>query len=93
MFLNFWATWCPSCIEEMPSIEKLHQELEKDGLVILAIDFQESRAREFFTEHGLTFMALLDRHGKVSELYQSWALPVSIVIKQARRNSSKGCGG
>ena len=42
VFLNFWATWCPPCIQEMPTMEKLHQEMEKAGLVILAIDFQES---------------------------------------------------
>jgi peroxiredoxin len=84
VFLNFWATWCPPCIEEMPAIEKLHRDLEKEGLVILAVNFQESpeRVRDFFREHNLTFTALLDRDGKVFELYQAWALPVSIVINK-----------
>src|SRR5688500_700889 len=36
IFLNFWATWCLPCIEEMPALEKLHRDLEKEGLVILA---------------------------------------------------------
>ena len=94
VFLNFWATWCPPCIEEMPSMEKLHQELEKDGLVIVAIDFQESPARvkEFFTEHRLTFMALLDRDGKVSELYKAWALPVSVVINKRGEIAARAVG-
>jgi peroxiredoxin len=94
VFLNFWATWCLPCIKEMPSMEKLHQELEKDGLVILAIDFQESAARvkEFFTQHRLTFMALLDRDGKVSELYQAWALPVSVVINKRGEIAARAVG-
>ena len=94
VFLNFWATWCPPCIEEMPSMEKLHQELEKDGLVTLAVNFQESPAqvKEFFTKHNLTFTALLDRDGKVSELYQAWALPVSVIINKRGEIAARAMG-
>jgi len=94
VFLNFWATWCPPCIEEMPAMEKLHQELEKDGLVILAVNFQESaeRMKDFFTQHNLTFTALLDHNGKVSELYQAWALPVSVVINKRGEIAAKAMG-
>ena len=94
VFLNFWATWCAPCIEEMPAMEKLHQELEKDGLVILAVNFQESpeRVKEFFTKHNLTFTALLDRDGKVSELYQAWALPVSVVINKDGKIAARAMG-
>ena len=93
-FLNFWATWCPPCIEEMPAMEKLHQELEKDGLVILAINFQEGpeRVKEFFAKHNLTFTALLDREGKVSELYQAWALPVSVIINKRGKIAARAVG-
>jgi peroxiredoxin len=93
-FLNFWATWCPPCIEEMPAMEKLHQELEKDGLVILAVNFQEGpeRVQEFFKEHKLTFTALLDRDGKVFELYQAWALPVSVVINKRGEIAARAMG-
>ena len=84
VFLNFWATWCPPCIQEMPTMEKLHQDLGKDGLVILAINFQETprQVKEFFREHNLTFTALLDRDGKVFELYQAWALPMSAIVNK-----------
>jgi peroxiredoxin len=94
VFLNFWATWCPPCIEEMPAMEKLHQELEKDGLVILAINFQESpeRVQTFLTDHKLTFAALLDTDGKVSELYQAWALPVSVVINKRGEIAARAMG-
>ena len=84
VFLNFWATWCPPCIQEMPTMEKLHQEMEKAGLVILAIDFQESpeEVKEFFRRHNLTFTALLDRDGKGTELYQAWGLPMSAIVNK-----------
>ena len=94
VFLNFWATWCPPCIEEMPAMERLHQELQKDGLVILAINFQEGpeRVQEFFAKHNFTFTALLDRDGKVSELYQAWALPVSVIINKRGELAARAMG-
>lgn len=94
MFLNFWATWCLPCIEEMPAMEKLHHELEKEGLVILAVNFQEDpeRVKEFLTKHDLTFRALLDRDGKVSELYQTWALPVSVIINKGGEIAARAIG-
>ncbi|HEX2227610.1 MAG TPA: TlpA disulfide reductase family protein [Candidatus Binatia bacterium] len=54
LFLNFWATCCLPCIEEMPAMEKLHHELEKEGLVILAVNFQEDpeRVKEFLTKRS-----------------------------------------
>jgi peroxiredoxin len=84
VFLNFWATWCSPCIREMPTMEKLHQDLGKHGLVILAINFQETpkQVKEFFREHNFTFTALLDRDGKVFELYQAWALPMSAIVNK-----------
>jgi peroxiredoxin len=94
VFINFWATWCPPCIEEMPAMEKLHKELEKDGLVVLAVNFQEgpSRVREFLTKHDFTFTALLDQDGKVAERYQAWALPVSVIISKRGEMAAKAMG-
>ena len=84
VFLNFWATWCAPCIQEMPTMEKLHQDFGKDGLVILAINFQEppNQVKEFFREHNFIFTALLDRDGTVFELYQAWGLPMSTIVNK-----------
>ena len=62
--------------------------------MILALNYQESpeRVKEFFTEHKLTFMALLDRNGKVAELYQAWALPVSVVINKRGEIAARAMG-
>jgi peroxiredoxin len=78
----------------MPALEKLHRDLEKEGLVILAVNFQEGpeRVKDFFGEHNLTFTALLDRDGKVFELYQAWALPVSVIINKRGEVAGRAVG-
>lgn len=84
VFLNFWATWCPACRLEMPTMEELHKEFGSQGLVILAINFQEApkEVKGFFKEHNLTFTTLLDREGKVFDLYKAWALPSTYLINK-----------
>lgn len=84
IFINFWATWCPPCIQEMPTMEKLHREFEKKGLMILAVNFREIPAQvtEFFKTHKLTFTTLLDHEGKVFKLYGAWALPMSAIVNK-----------
>ncbi len=94
IFLNFWATWCIPCREEMPTMEKLYRELRKQGLEIVAIDYRESpkEVRGFFGELGLTFKVLLDRHGKVSEDYGTWSIPVSYFINRKGEFVGKAMG-
>ncbi|HWP60857.1 MAG TPA: redoxin domain-containing protein [Candidatus Acidoferrales bacterium] len=84
VLLNFWATWCPPCVQEMPTMEKLHLDLGEKGLVILAVNYQESpqQVRQFFAENRLTFTALLDPDGKVFGLYQAWGLPMSAIVNK-----------
>ncbi len=94
VFLNFWATWCIPCRQEMPAMEKLHREFKKNGLEIVAINFRESKkeARKFFDELGLTFTALLDKEGKVSEEYGAWSLPLSYFINLKGEFAGKAVG-
>ncbi len=84
VFLNFWATWCPSCRLEMPTMEKLHEEFGNQGLVILAINYRErpEEIKVFSKEHHLTFTTLLDGEGKVFDLYQAWSLPTTYLINK-----------
>lgn len=84
IFLNFWATWCVPCRQEMPTMEKLHRELKRQGLEVVAINVQERKkeVRKFIDELGLTFTVLLDKEGKVSEEYGAWAIPLSYFINR-----------
>ena len=84
VFLNFWATWCPSCRLEMPSMESLHKEFSSQGLAVLAVANRESAedVQSFYKEHNLSFPALLDHNAKASELYETWSLPTTFLINK-----------
>jgi thiol-disulfide isomerase/thioredoxin len=82
VFLNFWATWCPPCREEMPSMQLLYDELSDEGLEILAIDVQEPQAtvKAFVDEFGFSFPVLLDENGRVAMRYSVRAFPTTYII-------------
>jgi peroxiredoxin len=84
VLLNFWATWCPPCRFEMPSMQALHEKLSSQGLVVLAVAPRESAedVRSFYNEHRLSFPALLDHEAEVSGLYKVWSLPTTFVINK-----------
>ena len=87
VFLNFWATWCPPCIIEMPSMEKLHRRFKDKSFVMVAINSQETDAlvKSFFEKNKLSFTALLDSSGEVGFGFGVNALPTTFVLdKQGR---------
>lgn len=82
VILNFWATWCPPCRLEMPSMEKLYQDFKDEGLAIVAVNFMESPevVAEFVREEGLTYPILMDRQGRIAESYGVRRLPETVII-------------
>ena len=88
VLLNIWATWCPPCVEEMPSMEKLHQELKDEDFEILAVSIDVSGAKAvnpFMKKHKLSFSVLTDTEGAMKSLYQTTGVPESFIIdKQGR---------
>ena len=80
--LNFWATWCPPCRLEMPSMERLYQEFKGEGLEVVAINFMENEKAitSFLKENGFTFPVLLDKNGEISRKYGVHGLPVTYLI-------------
>ncbi len=83
VLLNIWATWCPPCVEEMPSMERLHQKLKDEGLVILAVSIDLDGARTvapFMQKHRLSFTSLTDTKGLVKDLYRPTGVPESHII-------------
>jgi len=84
VLINLWATWCPPCRAEMPAIEKIYNEYQDQGLVVLAVNmtYQDaySDIAPFIDEYGLTFPVLLDETSKVGTAYQLRSLPSSFFI-------------
>jgi cytochrome c biogenesis protein CcmG/thiol:disulfide interchange protein DsbE len=83
VLLNLWATWCPPCLEEMPSMERLYQELGPEGLKIIAISIDQidrNAVHRWTEERGLTFTILQDRSGKIQQTYQTTGTPESFVL-------------
>jgi thiol-disulfide isomerase/thioredoxin len=84
VLLNLWATWCGPCRSEMPSLEKLNQELGPKGLKIVAVSLDEpgmeSAIRDFQKEFGLTFEILYAPDGKIRDDYQATGFPETFII-------------
>ncbi|MFQ5804296.1 MAG: peroxiredoxin family protein [Candidatus Methylomirabilales bacterium] len=83
VFINFWATWCPPCRLEMPTMEQVYQEYQSRGLEILAVSIDvgsKSVVKNFMREFRLTFPALLDPKGEVMHLYRLFSIPGSFLI-------------
>jgi len=81
--LNFWATWCKPCEEEMPSMERLHQRFKDKGLVVLALSEDAGGAgvvSPYLKKHKLTFAVGLDPKMSVAGLYGVWAIPSTFII-------------
>jgi thiol-disulfide isomerase/thioredoxin len=94
VFLNFWASWCPTCVAEMPSMEKLHRRLKDRDFVMIAVNLQESDAqvKAFLAKFKLTFLTLLDSSGEVGSGFAVHALPTTFVIGKDGRMIGKATG-
>jgi cytochrome c biogenesis protein CcmG, thiol:disulfide interchange protein DsbE len=85
VFLNIWATWCPPCREEMPSMETLYGELKGEGLEILAVSIDASGTNvvaPFIKKNRLSFPVLLDPAGTIKNLYRTTGVPESFIINR-----------
>jgi cytochrome c biogenesis protein CcmG, thiol:disulfide interchange protein DsbE len=82
VFVNFWATWCVPCREEMPLMQQVYEQYHDDGLVILAVDMEEDAAtvQRWIEQGGFTFTFLLDTDGEVLKRYNVTAAPTSYFV-------------
>lgn len=104
VLLNFWATWCPPCVEEMPALQRLQERLEPEGLSVVGLNVdapmgQLDRAarrggnvRRFVSEHGLGFDILLDPEGETLQRYGVTGLPTTLLIDREGRVVSRTVG-
>lgn|SRR5690606_15523734 len=94
--VNFWATWCPPCREEMPHMqsfyEKHHEEVEILAVNVTNMDDGRPAIEQFVQEHELTFPILLDESGEVGLTYEIMTLPTSYILDAEGRVFQKIIG-
>ena len=82
LLLNFWATWCPPCIQEVPSLNELQKRLGDSGLVVLgiSIDHNESAYRNFLKRFKIAFPTAREPEQNISFSYGTYKIPETYVI-------------
>ena len=78
--LNFWATWCPPCIEEIPSLNQLQREMPQLVVLGVSVDEDGDAYRQFLTEHQIDFTTIRDPARRINALYGTKKFPESYVI-------------
>lgn len=84
--LNVWATWCPPCRREMPSLERLSRKLDQRRFAVVGMstDADERLAAEFLLQNGITFANFFDVHGKLAKQWELKVYPETFVIAPDR---------
>ncbi len=82
VMLNFWATWCPPCRREMPSMEELYRRIDKEKIDILAVNIQEPEktVSEYINRSSYTFPVLLDEKAEAASIYQIRSIPTTFIV-------------
>ena len=82
VMVNFWATWCGPCRQEMPLLDELYQRYSRVGFNLLGVNIDDDsrRAMRMIEELGVDFPVLFDASKRVSELYDVDAMPVTVII-------------
>lgn len=97
VMINFWASWCPPCKAEMPTMQLAYEKYKDRGFTILAINATNQdnldAAASFISDNGLTFPVLLDSNGQTTEDYQIRSLPTSFFIDRDGRITDVVVGG
>jgi len=80
--LNFWATWCPPCVEEMPSLVNLQQRMKAQGITVLAVsvDQDESAYHKLLKQYGVNLLTVRDPDEKSKNLYGTVKIPETYII-------------
>ena len=82
VLINFWASWCGPCRQEMPLLDRLHHRYEDTGFAVLGVNVEGevAPAQEIVDKTNVTFPILIDESQRVSEMYNLQAMPSTVVI-------------
>jgi cytochrome c biogenesis protein CcmG/thiol:disulfide interchange protein DsbE len=80
--LNFWATWCPPCVDETPALERMYTDLKPLGVTVLGVSVDDDNAayQKFLVDHGITFPTYRDPDKKISVSYGTAMYPETYII-------------
>ncbi|MEE8483170.1 MAG: redoxin domain-containing protein [Nitrospinota bacterium] len=94
VFINFWATWCPPCIKEMPAMEGFYNKFKKHNLVMLAvsIDKKKELVVEFVKKYNLTFEIFIDSETKVAKQFGVKGIPATFILNPQGEIVSQAAG-
>ena len=89
--LNFWATWCPPCVDEMPSLVQMQSRLKDKGVTVLAVsvDVDENAYKKFLKDHDVDLLAVRDPNQKSNALYGTFKFPETYVIDRDRQGAAQ----
>lgn len=94
VFINFWATWCPPCIAEMPSIEALYKKFEDNQdivFLIVEIEANAEKAQQFMSSKNLS-LPIYFPESEISEAYLSGSIPTTVIIDKTGAIASRNEG-
>ena len=85
VMINFWATWCGPCRQEMPLLDALYSRYERVGFNLLGVNIDDDsrRAMQMIKELGVNFPVLFDARKEVSRLYEVDAMPVTVIVDRS----------
>jgi peroxiredoxin len=95
VLLHFWATWCKPCMEELPTLQKLWESMEKKGFMLLAIAIDRTgkkQVEDYIERFHYTFPVLLDPEGKVRNSYLVQGIPTTYLIGKDGKFSGVAIG-
>lgn len=105
VIVNIWATWCPPCVREMPSLQRIYERYRDDGLEVLAVAVDDAPGErqpdgrivgvvsEFVERYGLTFPVVVDPTGETERRFGTEYLPTTVLIDRAGRIQAAEIGG
>ncbi len=88
VLINFWATWCPPCVKEMPSLQRLSDKYSAKGLRVVGISLDEDPEvvlEKFLTKNGIKFSSFTDKKGFLADQFDVSGLPLTVVIDANRK--------
>ncbi len=84
VLINFWATWCDPCRDEIPDLEAVYEARRDDGFAVLGVNSHETRGaiEPFVSGMGVSYPILIDENGRVAKTYRPVGLPMSVLVDQ-----------